>query len=151
MTQTQKISLFILRVSLGFLYLYAGYSKIVNPAWSAEGYLKNAKGFPSLFSSLADPGVLPLVNTINEWGLFLLGVSLIIGLGVRFSSVFGILLMGLYYLPLGFPYPNEHAYIVDEHIIYIAALFVLFTMRAGRTWGLGRWSSSVSALRGWFD
>jgi thiosulfate dehydrogenase [quinone] large subunit len=43
----------------------------------------------------------------------------------------------LYYFPiLKFPYPNPHAYIVDEHIIYIAALVVLAVFKAGRAYGL---------------
>ena len=45
--------------------------------------------------------------------------------------------MILYYLPiLDFPYPNPHAYLVDEHIIYILVLVVLASVRAGRIWGL---------------
>ena len=69
-------------------------------------------------------------------GLTLLGASLIIGLFVRFSSLLGVLLMALYYIPLGFPYPNPNSYIVDQHIIYIAVLFFFAAIRAGRVFGL---------------
>ncbi len=151
MKNSQKISLFVLRVTLGAMYLYAGFSKIINPAWSAEGYLRGAKIAPDFYAWLASPSVLPIVNMVNEWGLFLLGLSLIFGLGVRLSSLLGIALMLLYYIPLGFPYPNPHAFIIDEHIIYAAILFSLYTTRSGRVWGLGAWSSKSSALQGWFD
>ena len=77
-----------------------------------------------------------VTDFVNEWGLTLLGVSLILGVFVRLSSLLGILIMVLYYLPQGFPRPNAHAYIVDEHIIYIGVLFVLFVWRAGRIRGL---------------
>lgn len=144
MTQTQKISLFILRVVLGWMYLYAGITKIINPNWSAAGYLRGAKIFSAFYQWLASPGVLPLTNFVNEWGLTLLGASLIFGLFVRVSSSLGAVMMLLYYLPvLDFPYPNPHSYIVDEHIIYIAALLVLGSFKSGRVWGLEEWCANL--------
>ena len=38
--------LLIARLALGWLMFYAGITKIVNPAWTAGGYLANAKTFP---------------------------------------------------------------------------------------------------------
>jgi thiosulfate dehydrogenase [quinone] large subunit len=140
MTQAQKISLFFLRVVLGWMYLYAGATKIINPNWSAAGYLKSAKTFSAFYQWLASPGMLPLTNFVNEWGLTLLGLSLIFGLFVRFSSTLGAVMMFLFYLPiLEFPYVGQHSYIVDEHIIYITALLVLGSFKAGRAWGLEEW------------
>ncbi|MEK7110690.1 MAG: hypothetical protein AAB867_02460, partial [Patescibacteria group bacterium] len=49
--------------------------------------------------------------------------------------IFGAVIMILYYLPLGFPNPNAHSYIVDEHIVYAALLLFFAAVRAGRTWG----------------
>lgn len=143
MEKSQQLALVFLRVTLGFMMFYAGITKVLNPEWSAEGYLKGAKAFTGLFGWFASPGVLPVINFINEWGLTLLGVSLILGIAVRLSSKLGALLMLLYYLPLGFPYPNAHALVVDEHIIYIAALLVLATMRAGRVYGLENWCANL--------
>jgi thiosulfate dehydrogenase [quinone] large subunit len=120
---------------------YAGITKVLNPEWSAAGYLNEAKSFTGFFQSLTAPGVLPMVNFLNEWGLTLLGLSLILGLGVRLSGILGALLMLLYYFPvLDFPYPNAHSYIVDEHLIYAFALLVLSAWRAGRVWGLDKFS-----------
>ena len=144
MTQTQKISLFLLRIGMGWLMFYAGITKVLNPAWSAQGYLKGAKTFPGFYQWLLQPDVLPIINFINEWGLTLLGVSLILGIGVRLSSIFGAVLMLLYYFPiLDFPYPNPHSYIVDEHIIYALVLLLLAGLRAGRIWGLENWCTNL--------
>lgn len=138
MTTFQNLSLFLLRISLGFLFLYAGITKILNPDWSAASYLQGAKTFPELFNFFLQPQILPVVNILNEWGLTLIGVSLILGAFVKFASFFGIILMVLYYLPiLDFPHPNPHSYIVDEHIIYIFSLLILAVFDAGRSWGLG--------------
>ncbi|MBI4225267.1 MAG: DoxX family protein [Candidatus Sungbacteria bacterium] len=144
MTHFQKVSLFLLRVSLGWMMFYAGITKVLDPDWSAAGYLRGAKMFPSFYQGLLAPQILPIVNFANEWGLTLLGISLIFGIFVRLSSILGIVLMMLYYLPtLDFPYPNPHAYLVDEHIIYIFVLALFASMRAGRMWGLENWCSTL--------
>jgi len=136
-TLFQKISLVALRITMGWMFFYAGITKVMDPNWSAVGYLKGAKTFVGFYTWLLQPGVLPIVNGINEWGLTLLGISLILGLLVRLSTVLGAVLMLMYYVPiLQFPYPNDHAFIVDEHIIYIIALLFLWAIHAGRVWGL---------------
>ena len=144
MTQAQKISLFLLRVVLGWMYLYAGITKIINPNWSAAGYLRGAKTFPVFYQWLVSPSLLPITNFVNEWGLTLLGLSLILGLFVRLSSSLGAIMMLLYYLPiLTFPYIKDNSYLVDQHIIYASALLVLGALRAGRIWGLEEWCANL--------
>lgn len=144
MTTFQKLFLFLLRISLGWMFLYAGITKVLDPNWSAAGYIKGAKTFPEFYQFLLNPSILPIVNFMNEWGLTLLGISLILGIGVRLSSVLGAVLMMLYYFAaLDFPYPNPNSYIVDEHIVYAAALLFLASLRAGRVWGLESWCSKL--------
>ncbi|MBI3088709.1 MAG: DoxX family protein [Candidatus Colwellbacteria bacterium] len=139
MTGFAKVSLFLLRVGIGWLFFYAGITKVLDSAWSAEKYLVGAKTFPGFYQWLASPGVLPMTNLLNEWGLTLIGAALILGIFVRLASLAGVVVMLLYYFPaLAFPYPNPHSYIVDEHIIYALALLVLSTSRAGKVWGLER-------------
>src|SRR3989344_2380458 len=119
MNQLNKVSamwLAVLRIVIGWLIFYAGITKVLDPAWSAAGYLKSAQTLPQFYGWLAGEGMLPIVNFVNEWGLTLLGASLVLGIGVRLSSVLGAILMLMYYFPvLEFPYiPGAHAYIVDE-------------------------------------
>ncbi len=134
----QNISLFFLRISLGWLFFYAGITKVLDSSWSAAGYIGSAQTFHGFFAWFLQPNILPLVNLVNEWGLTLLGVSLILGIFVRFSAVLGAILMVLYYfVVLNFPYVGEHSYLVDEHIIYIFGLLTLATFQAGKVWGLG--------------
>lgn len=153
----EKITFTALRITTGWMFFYAGITKVTNPAWSAEGYLKGAKTFHALFAWFASPALLPYVNFVNEWGLTLLGAALILGMGVRFSSILGAILMLLYYFPIldGW-YPNAHSFIVDEHVIYAAALLLLAAVRAGRVWGvdgwgvISRWSTVFPSLQKWF-
>lgn len=144
MTRAQSISLALLRIAMGVYFFYAGFVKVMNPEWSAAGYLKNAKTFSEFYASLADPMTLPIINFVNEWGLTLLGVALILGIGVRLAGLLGAALMVLYYFPaLDFPYIAPYSFIVDEHIIYALALIVLASFRAGRVWGLERWCANL--------
>ncbi len=137
MTKAQKGWLVLTRISLGWLFFYAGITKVLNPEWSAAGYLTGAKTFSGFFAWLASPSILPIINFINEWGLTLLGLSLIFGFLVRWSSILGAVLMLLYYLPtLDFPYPNPHSYLVDEHIIYALVLISFSALNVGRIFGL---------------
>ena len=132
-----RVLIFLSRVGMGVLFFYAGITKVLDPAWSAEGYLKGAKSFNAFYTWLASPGLLPITNFVNEWGLTLLGLALILGIGIKYVAPLGALLMLLYYFPvLDFPFAGEHAFIVDEHIIYALVLLLLWKLDAGRTWGL---------------
>ncbi|MFA4845590.1 MAG: DoxX family protein [Patescibacteria group bacterium] len=137
------VTLVLLRVSLGWLFFYAGITKILNPAWSAVGYLESAQTFTGFYAWLTTPDILPVVNILNEWGLTLLGVSLILGLFVRVTSVFGAVLMLLYYFP-GLTFPLvEHGFLVDDHIVYTFALLFFAATSAGRIIGLDRWCAKL--------
>lgn len=133
----KNLSLFLLRVSLGWLFFYAGITKVLDPEWSAAGYLKGAKTFSGLYQWLFSPELIGITNFLNEWGLTLIGISLILGVGVRVSGVLGAVMMFLYYFPvLQFPYVGQHSFVVDEHIVYAFSLLVLAFSNAGRVWGL---------------
>mgnify|MGYP000495303858 CR=1 FL=1 len=130
-------AILLLRFSLGWLFFYAGITKVVNPEWTAKGFLENANTFSGFYSWLASPNILPIVDLLNQWGLTLIGLALIFGLIVRFSSYLGAIMMLLYYFPrLTFPYVGEHSMVIDEHIIYAAAFLVLASMSSNHIWSL---------------
>lgn len=136
MNKLSRVSIFLLRISLGFLFFYAGITKIMNPAWSAAGYLNSAKTFPSLYQWFASSSNIGWINLVNEWGLTLVGLAIIAGLFVRWASIGGFLLMMLYYLPiLNFPIVGEHSYIVDEHVIFALVFLLFYASNAGKFWG----------------
>ena len=147
MSTYQKVSLFLLRMSLGWYMLYAGVPKVFDPNWSAAGYLAGAKNFAGFYNFFLTPGMLPITNFLNAWGITLIGVSLILGVCVRWSSVFGILLMVLYYFALPFPMQDAHSYVVDAHFINAAGFLTLAAFGAGRVWGLENWFSRLLGRR----
>lgn len=142
-----KASFFIvaLRLVLGWYFFYAGITKVLNPNWSAAGFLNNAKTFPELYAWFAQPDILPWTNLLNEWGLTLIGAALILGIGVRIAAVAGAGMLILYYFPiLQFPYVKTTSYfLVDEHIVNALVLVYLAVVRAGRVFGLERWCAGL--------
>ena len=131
----KKISLFLLRVGMGILFFWAGYTKLIDPSWTAAGYIAGSKNFVGFYSWLLQPNILPTINFLNEWGLTLIGFALIFGIFVRFASFFGIIVMILYYLPI---YPPLHG-LVDEHVIYSLVFLVLMAFGAGKILTLNTW------------
>jgi len=133
----KRVLLLLTRLSMGWIFFYAGITKVLNPEWTAAGFLKGAKTFNGFYSWLASDGMIGFVNFLNEWGLTLLGVSLILGALVKLSSYCGALLMLLYYFPsLDFPMAGAHSFLIDEHIIYILLLLFFVFVKAGRIYGL---------------
>ncbi|HHJ10358.1 MAG TPA: DoxX family membrane protein [Bacteroidetes bacterium] len=131
----QTTFLVILRTLIGWHFLYEGMVKITNPDWSSAGYLLDSRGFLSgFFHSLTyKASVLHTVDFLNEWGLILIGLGLILGLFTRFSIFAGILLLALYYLShppfpgISFSVPSEGSYlIVNKTLIEMTALLVLY-------------------------
>lgn len=137
MKDWKALSLLAIRLTLGWLMFYAGITKVLDPEWTSVGYLKGAKTFAGFYAWLTAPGVIDVVDVLNAWGLTLLGVSLILGLFVRLSSLLGAALMLLYWFPvLDFPWV-AHGFLVDDHVIYAAVLLHLAAVKAGRIgWGL---------------
>jgi len=88
-TKTQLVLLVILRVLIGWYFLYEGLSKVFAPNWSAYGYLMDSKGiFASLFTAIAEnPTLLSIANFANIYGLILIGLSLILGLFANVGQI----------------------------------------------------------------
>jgi thiosulfate dehydrogenase [quinone] large subunit len=99
-SRLQMVALVILRVVIGWHFLYEGVAKLLKPGWSAAGYLLQSRGlFAGLFRWIAErPDVLAVVNPLNMWGLTFIGLGLILGCFTRFASVAGIFVIGVYYL-----------------------------------------------------
>lgn len=137
METRRKIIIFLLRVSMGWMMFYAGITKILDPAWTSKKYIISAKTFSVFYAQLTSANILPTVDFLNKWGLTLIGISLILGFLVKFSSLFGALLMALYYFPiLDFPYVGPvNSYIVDQHVIFFLVFIFLFLFNAGRSFG----------------
>jgi len=141
------IAITLMRVFVGWHFLYEGIAKLSAPAWSAAGYLKASRGpFSAMFkSSAAQPNLLDNVNLITSWGLTIVGVLLILGLFTRLASLAGIGFVLLFYLCnppfVGYFYsiPTEGSYlVVNKNLVEVCALTVVLLTRSGLFAGLDR-------------
>jgi thiosulfate dehydrogenase (quinone) large subunit len=141
----QTFFLVTLRVLIGWHFLYEGLVKVANPDWSSAPYLMDSGGFlAGFFHSLTYHSVvLHTVDFLNEWGLILIGLGLILGIFTQYSTLAGIFLLALYYLShppfpgLSFSVPSEGSYlIVNKTLIELVALLVLYLFPTGNLVGL---------------
>ncbi len=148
------LAVVVLRIAIGWHFLYEGLVKLLDPGWTAEGYLRSSSWVLSdLFHWMAGtPGVLAVVDSLNVWGQILVGAALMLGVLVRPASVAGALLMALYYAahpPLvGMEQPiAEGSYlIVNKNLVEMLALVLLALAPQSGYAGLGRYL--VALFRG---
>jgi len=93
----QLAALVLLRILIGWHFLYEGITKLMNPNWSAASFLTESKWiFSGIFKGIAGhPSVLSIVNVLNTWGLILIGIGLILGCLTRMATVAGTVLICL--------------------------------------------------------
>lgn len=144
LSSTQTGALVLLRLLIGWHFLYEGVIKLYSPGWTAKGYLLSATYMESFFHWLAGESMISTIDTLNIAALLLVGVALILGFKTQLASLIGIGLLLLYYFahppfpgyPLG---PSEGSYwIINKNLIEAAALLVIFLFPTSEAFGLER-------------
>lgn len=144
-SKAQLTFLVILRIFIGWHFLYEGMVKVLNPNWSAAAYLMDSKGMFSQFfiNMSSNAGLMKVVDFMNEWALVAVGLALIVGCFARLASIGGILLLLLYTFShpalIGVKYmmPMEGNYfLIDKNLVELAALTVLFVFPTARIIGI---------------
>lgn len=141
----RRVLITVLRVAIGWHFLYEGLAKIMADNWSASGYLTHTSGFLSGFYHwLANtPVLLQTTDVLNMFGLLLIGLALFLGFYIRIASLSGMVLLALYY----FAYPpfgssllggsEGHLFIVDKLFIEAVAL-LFFVISKDKGYGFDR-------------
>ncbi len=144
LSSAQSLSLFILRVLVGWHFLYEGLVKLLDPNWTSAAYLKSSQWiFANIFHTMADnPALLKITDLLNEWGLIIIGLGLIIGIFTRLMSWAGMILILLYYVSMpplpGLVYPTSmegNYLIVNKNLIEAGALLILAVFPSGLQYG----------------
>jgi uncharacterized membrane protein YphA (DoxX/SURF4 family) len=137
----QELPLALLRIVIGWHFLYEGWAKFLQPGWTSEGYLKSSAGpLAALFHALgSNDGVVRVIDFLNIWGLILTGLALMLGVAVRKAAMGGMALLALYYLahpPLFAPLTHgfhEGSYLlVNKNLVELFALLAVFFLPASR-------------------
>lgn len=158
MTSTAAKALAVLRIAVGFYFLWAfldktfgwGYLTPGAKAWinggsPTKGFLSGvaAGPFQSQFHAIAGA---PLTDWLFMLGLLSIGVAVMAGVAVRIAATSGVVLLASMWLAewplarmnsLGEATGSTNP-LVDDHIVDGLVLIVVALTYAGTTWGLGR-------------
>lgn len=154
-TKARERGLVILRVVLGFGFLYAGLEKWLNFAgeekpWSAAGFLSygTAGSTPNMVG-LADPmshnptqsfwvelagnpSVIGIVDSLVVFGEIAIGAALILGVATRLAGTLGAVMMLLFWIAAwDFQYG-----IVNQQFVYLVLSAIVAYAAAGKVFGL---------------
>lgn len=139
MKKEPKLIIFLLRLSLAWIFLYSSISKIIASEWSSANFLHGASTLKPLFDWFASPQNIGWVDFLNIYGQLALGIALLLGIFLPIAAVGGVTMMSLYYLAqLHFPYVGRGTLflLIDDHVIYSLCLLLLWKLDAGRFLGL---------------
>lgn len=134
-------SLIAMRIGMGWILLQGGLTKLVDPSWTAAGYLSNVPAgnpFAAYWGLMAGN---PLVDQLVIWGLVLTGIALMVGALTRltvFSASTMMLLFWASSLEGGIlqGFPVAHGWMVDNHIVYVILMVAAAEFGAGRILGV---------------
>jgi thiosulfate dehydrogenase [quinone] large subunit len=145
----RKLGIALARITVGWVFLYAGLEKVLGAEpFSAVGYLKFgtigttaekvAEGTiinptHDFWVSLAgNSTLLPIVNFLVVFGEVAIGVALILGIGTRFASAMGALMMGLFWIS-GWDFAFG---VIEYHSLMAIVTAALGLIGAGEAFGL---------------
>ena len=151
-------ALAVLRIAFGFTFLWAFLDKAfalgfatgtdqegnvdrfgdaawINGGSPTEGFLSFGvpadNPFKDIFNSMAGQA---WVDWLFMLGLLGIGVTLLLGVGMRIGTAAGALMYAFMYAAV---LPLENNPIVDDHLIGVIVMVALALAAAGATWGLG--------------
>ena len=154
------------RISLGFMFFCAFLDKLIGLGFSTcrnltsstteilcanswlkggsptKGFLNSSKGpLSDIYHSLAGSG---LIDFLFMVGLLLIGLSLILGIGIKIAAVSGITLTLMMWSSI---LPPKNNPLLDEHIIYALVLAIISTNNNQQAWGLRNWWAKTPLVK----
>lgn len=132
----------LMRILIGWHFLYEGVLKMYSPTWTSKAYLMSAEILSPFYQWLGSDSMISLVDPLNKFILVIVGLTLVLGFFERVGAIAGIALLLLYYLAHpalpGLNQSGEGSYwIVNKNLIEAAALYVVYLVPTGNYFGLG--------------
>jgi uncharacterized membrane protein YphA (DoxX/SURF4 family) len=151
LSYTQLWVLVLLRIAVGWHFLYEGLVKIFVGNWTSHDYLVMSRWwFSGFFRWIADtPWALAIADFVNIYGLIAIGAGLLLGVCTRPALWSGLALLSMYYFAyppfIGLDYgvvTEGHYAIVNKTLIEMLAMMLLLIFPTSHRIGLERlWSA----------
>lgn len=140
-----KDSVVLLRILIGWHFLYEGIIKLYNPDWTSFGYLASAQGpFKPIFTALTSESIIGWVDGLNMAALIIVGLTLTLGFFEKIGAFIAMGLLALYYLAHpSLPWLAEvnvegSYWFVNKNLIELVACLILFQFPTAQYFGLSR-------------
>jgi len=148
-SNAERTLVLVFRLLMAWTFIYAASHQAFVANFSVVGFLNSTKTFHNFFTIFTAPSIAPIVSFLVAWGHLLIGLSLLVGLMVRVSALFGIALLMTYWMAhMDWPFiENKNNFIVDYHVVYSVVLVYLIVKHAGHVWGLDGWIAKLPLMR----
>lgn len=148
-----KHTIVLMRIFIGWHFLYEGVIKLYNPDWTSFGYLATAQGpFKSFFMAMAREPMLAWADNLNWIALMFVGITLTLGIFERWGALVGIGLLALYYLAHpAFPWLQQvnvegSYWFINKNLIELVACIIVFQYPTGKVFGLSHFFNKNKQL-----
>lgn len=132
-----RLAIFFLRLTIGLNFFYLGFAMLFN---NALGRALGSRSLTSIYQwlSVVAPGTATAdqLQIFFQWAFLIIGACLIVGLFVRITSIIGIGLTLVGYLPTINLGTLGASQFINDEIIVIACLLVLAVANAGTYLGI---------------
>ena len=142
-TKSQLYLLLVLRVIIGYHFLYEGFNKLFADSWSSGGFLIQSNWiFSDLFIALANsPSLIVVSDFLNIWGQIFIGLGLMLGLFSKYAAYAGAALLFLYYVAIP-PFIDSYTF-VDRNLLELFGLLIIALFQTSHIIGLDGLLSKV--------
>ena len=142
-TKSQLYLLLVLRVIIGYHFLYEGFNKLFADSWSSGGFLIQSNWiFSDLFIALANsPSLIVVSDFLNIWGQIFIGLGLMLGLFSKYAAYAGAALLFLYYVAIP-PFVDSYTF-VDRNFLELLGLLIIALFQTSHIIGLDGLLSKV--------
>jgi uncharacterized membrane protein YphA (DoxX/SURF4 family) len=137
----------LIRMAIGWHFLYEGISKLMITGWSSAPYLAGSKWiFASVFHAMAgSAGITAVVDFLNIWGMILVGLGLMLGIFTRWAAIGGALMLFFYFVAyppipgymIGVPAEGSYMW-VNRNLIELFVLVAFVFVPAEYSFGIDR-------------
>jgi len=134
------------RLTMGWIFAYAGFEKLIE-GFTSAGFLQHAAKGPLTFwfhSLGASSTAVNIIDPLVVWGEIFIGLALVFGVFTRVGLFFAAVQLMLYYLA---QFPPANNPFMGYHLVYIVILGLLGVLGAGRIVGLDAWIERVPWVR----
>ncbi len=135
-TKSQLYLLVLIRIAIGYHFLFEGVNKLFAASWSSEFFLTQSNWiFSSLFKFIGtSQALLGIVDFLNVWGQIFIGLGLLIGLFSKYAAYAGAFLLFLYYV--AYPPFIEGYTFVDRNLLEFFGLMITALFQTSQIIGL---------------